>query len=162
MRVWLPAHFPPTAELENPAGGERTGGTETVLLVEDDPAVRQATKTMLTQFGYRVICADGALDALDLVEQRGAEIHLVLTDIIMPKMTGPQLVGRLREKQHALRAMLMSGYRPEEMLLDRPEPDLPCIAKPFAPLSLARRVREVLDENGSERTSANQSGTVPA
>jgi len=146
MQVWLPAHATETSTATPASLQAALRGNETILLAEDDRAVRQATQTMLTKFGYQVLCAESGDDAIRLAHENGDRIDLVLSDVMMPHMTGPQLIHRLREGNADLKALLMSGYRPED-LTSSPHRDseIPCISKPFHPEVLARRIRDVLD-----------------
>ena len=122
-------------------------GTETILLVEDETAVRQTTETMLRSFGYRVIAAASAEEAIELAQLHGDVIRLVISDVIMPEMNGPHLIEQLRREQPGLAALLVSGYRPDEMAASAPDgAPLPYLAKPFSRVALAQRVRAVLDQ----------------
>jgi signal transduction histidine kinase len=122
------------------------GGTETVLIVEDEDAVRRLARRMLAQHGYHVLQAANGGEALLLCEQHAGEIHLLLTDVVMPLMSGRQLADRLRRLRPDLRVLYMSGYTDNAIVhhgvLDA---DAWFIGKPFSQESLAAKVREVLD-----------------
>jgi CheY-like chemotaxis protein len=122
------------------------GGHETILLAEDDAAVRRLATRLLERLGYRVVpCVDGA-QALEVAAQLGASLDLLLTDIVMPGMNGRVLAERLRAARPALRVVLTSGYS-EDLLGDAaPGDDVHFIAKPYTSESLARKVREALDD----------------
>jgi PAS domain S-box-containing protein len=121
-------------------------GSETILLVEDDEAVRELTEMVLQSYGYNVLVAEDPGDAQTLSDTPGAEIALVLTDVVMPKMSGRELVRRLTDKHPHLRVLYMSGYTDNVITSGGVlEPGLAFLQKPFTPASLASKVREVLD-----------------
>jgi two-component system, cell cycle sensor histidine kinase and response regulator CckA len=121
-------------------------GTETILLVEDDPSVRALACSLLRLDGYHVLEAAGGGDALLLSEQYPKEIHLLLTDVVMPKMSGPQLASRVQAARTGIRVLFMSGYTDDATfqhgLVD---PGVDFLPKPFTPEQMSRRVREALD-----------------
>jgi two-component system, cell cycle sensor histidine kinase and response regulator CckA len=121
-------------------------GTETVLLVEDEPAVRAVARIILKQAGYTVLEAAGGYEALDLAKQHDGAIDIVLSDLVMPLMGGHALVDRLREKRPDIRVLLMSGYSEEMVLRESPAARLPLLQKPFSPDELKHRIREILDD----------------
>jgi two-component system cell cycle sensor histidine kinase/response regulator CckA len=127
-------------------GAEPPGGSETILLVEDDPAVRGLTYEVLAESGYRVLQAASGPEAIALVESDATRIDLLLTDVVMPRMNGRDLARRLQEMRPGLATLYMSGYAPgaivHQGVLD---PGLAFIAKPLRPADLIRKVREVLD-----------------
>jgi len=121
-------------------------GSETVLLVEDDDAVRELTEVILTAQGYNVICANGPKRAEEIAAERSNEIDLVLTDVIMPTMSGRELVKKLSEKNSKLRVLYMSGYTDNVIAQGGVlEEGLAFLQKPFTPRALSQKVREVLD-----------------
>ncbi len=127
-----------------PAGAPR--GSETVLLVEDEPAIRSLLRNVLQSFGYTVLeAADGEAALAVGAEHRGG-IDLLLTDVVMPRTSGRQLAEELTAADPRPRVLFMSGY-PEEILEhgEALEPGAQFIAKPFTPLELIRKVRAVLD-----------------
>jgi two-component system cell cycle sensor histidine kinase/response regulator CckA len=120
-------------------------GTETILLVEDDEAVRGLTETVLTSYGYKVILTQDPQHA-QAVAQSGIEIHMVLTDVVMPSMSGRDLVRKLTSKYPHLRVLYMSGYSDDIISTDGVlDSGLAFLQKPFTPAALAQKVREVLD-----------------
>ena len=130
-----------------PAGASQ--GHETVLIVEDQDAVRGLARTILNQHGYRVLEAANGLEAQVVARGHAGEIDLLLTDVVMPGMDGRLLSERLRKSRPNLRVLLMSGYA-EDVLADRGgHAGLDYIQKPFAPGELAAKVREILDAPGS-------------
>ena len=125
------------------------GGTETILLVEDEAPVRAVARQILERHGYTVIeAADGAV-ALALAERHGKRIDLLLTDVVMPQMSGPELARRLRAGRPGLRVLCMSGYTDDSIVRHGiASSDIAFLMKPLTPDALARKVREVLDATG--------------
>jgi DNA-binding NtrC family response regulator len=126
----------------NPAGG----GTETVLVVEDEPALRGLVAETLQGAGYTVLEAEGPQQALAIAAQSDLEIHLVVTDVVLPGRKGPETATQVRNIQPGARVLLMSGYT-DPLLDGNPlmKPGMPFIGKPFTRDALLRKVREVLD-----------------
>jgi PAS domain S-box-containing protein len=121
-------------------------GTETVLLAEDEEVVRRFAREILSGNGYKVLEAGNGREALLLSEAHRGEIHLLLTDVVMPKIGGRELADRIRTLRPELRILYMSGYTDDAILRDRVlEDGIPFLQKPFTPEGLARKVREVLD-----------------
>ena len=122
------------------------GGNETILLVEDEDAVRQVASRILRRYGYTVIEACNGNEALRQFGERGREFDLIITDIVMPEMGGLELAQRIREWAPGARILFTSGYT-EDAMLRRSflEPGAEFIEKPFTPSRLAERARQVLD-----------------
>jgi CheY-like chemotaxis protein len=121
-------------------------GHETILLVEDEPDVRELTQMVLTERGYRVIEALTPEDAERLAGNNGAEIHLLLTDVVMPGMSGRELAKRLTGRYPNLRVLYMSGYTYNVIAQDGTlEEGISFLQKPFTPQVLTQKVRESLD-----------------
>jgi PAS domain S-box-containing protein len=121
-------------------------GSETILLVEDDEAVRELTEMVLKTYGYNVLVAEEPQHAQKLSDTPGLDIALVLTDVVMPTMSGRELVKRLTDKHPHLRVLYMSGYTDNVITSGGVlEPGLAFLQKPFTPALLANKVREVLD-----------------
>jgi len=143
-------YLPRVAERPEPAIERRAdveaGGTETILLIEDDDRVRRAIVRILEPRGYRMLIAASGTKALALVDRTAEAIDLVISDVVMPGLSGPEVVEALREQGCTPRTLFMSGYSTHD-LLDRTDlqsrPNF--IQKPFLPAALARKVREVLD-----------------
>lgn len=123
-------------------------GTETILLVEDEPLVRKMVAESLRQYGYKVIEATDGEEALRIAEQRGdEEIHLLLTDVIMPQMNGPALVERMSRLRPELNILYMSGYTDDTLAHQGVvNADIPFLPKPFTPNALRLKVSEVLEK----------------
>jgi hypothetical protein len=121
------------------------GGTETVLVVEDQDSVRKLAVRMLRERGYRILEAAHGDEALLLARTYAATIHLLLTDVVMPGMTGRELAEHLKAARPSMKVLYMSGYD-EDMVTNRGllDPGLLYIAKPFTPEALAEKVREAL------------------
>jgi PAS domain S-box-containing protein len=133
------------AAAETPASTTRKGH-ETILLVEDEPDVRELTQMVLTERGYRVIEALTPEDAERLAGNNGAEIHLLLTDVVMPGMSGRELAKRLTGRYPNLRVLYMSGYTYNVIAQDGTlEEGISFLQKPFTPQVLTQKVRESLD-----------------
>jgi two-component system, cell cycle sensor histidine kinase and response regulator CckA len=119
-------------------------GTETILLVEDEEPVRTLVRTILQRYGYQVIEAQTGGDALLVSEKHGGAIDLLLTDVIMPHISGPQLAKRLSRLIH--KVLYMSGYTEDSMVRQGVvDASVALLLKPISPEALARKVREVLD-----------------
>ena len=152
-RVDLPAE--PTPRVAE-AAIER--GTETVLLVEDEPLVRDIAKSALTDQGYEVLEAEHGETAVALARDYPGEIHVVLTDVVMPKMGGRELVENLRRTRPAIRVLYMSGYTAAGIdEQDVVEPGTAFLRKPFALREMLGKVREVLDGVVPAQVSAEAS-----
>ena len=131
----------PEQRLDSPSSG-----TETVLLVEDEDAVRNLVERVLVSRGYRVLSAEHGPDALMLASEQRGNIDLVLTDIVMPAMSGRELVEALRAARPAVRVLYMSGYTDDEIVRrGLHDPSMSFIQKPFTAENLAMSVRKVLD-----------------
>jgi two-component system, cell cycle sensor histidine kinase and response regulator CckA len=145
--IYLPRTDAVTADAARPVSSTPLPGSETLLVVEDQESVRKLTVTALKRFGYRVLEAPGGAEALLLAQQYADPIHLMVTDVVMPRMTGRELAERMKELRPDMRVLYMSGY-PQDIIADRGnlEPGLLYIAKPFAPNTLAARVREALEQ----------------
>jgi PAS domain S-box-containing protein len=129
-----------------PAAPLLARGSETILLVEDDPSVRTLACSLLRLNGYHVLEAAGGGDALLVSEQYPKEIHLLLTDVVMPKMSGPQLASRIQTARTGIRVLFMSGYTDDATIQHGlVDPEVDFLPKPFTPEQMARRVREALD-----------------
>jgi CheY-like chemotaxis protein len=147
FKVYLPRVDRPAAA-PSPAPGRPAAarGSETVLVVEDEPAVLSLTCRVLEAEGYTVLCASDGADALRLVERHGGEIHLLLTDVVMPGMSGRELAEQMIVRRAGIRILYMSGY-PGDAAVHHGEfvRGSAFLQKPFSPDGLVRKVRETLD-----------------
>jgi two-component system cell cycle sensor histidine kinase/response regulator CckA len=121
-------------------------GSETVLVVEDEPSVRSLATHILRHQGYRVLEATNGEEALRVAQERLEEIHLLLTDVVMPRMGGKELADRLKTLRPNLEVLFISGF-PDEAIAHHGILDsgVVLLQKPFSPAALAQKVREVLD-----------------
>jgi CheY-like chemotaxis protein len=144
FRVLLPLAEPPPVADAAPTVEPQLAlpGAETILLVEDEATIRKLVRDVLSRGGYTVLDAPAGEAALELL--RANEVDLLLTDVVMPGMSGPDLARIATAERPSIRVLFTSGYtnEPEELLA---EPDAAFIGKPFSPQSLAAKVREVLD-----------------
>jgi two-component system, cell cycle sensor histidine kinase and response regulator CckA len=142
----FPRHHGPEAARAAPAVASAAGGSETILVVEDDRQVRDVTVRALRAAGYRVLVAGGGEEALALAATAGTRPKLVITDVVMPGQDGHALAGLLRLRHDGLRVLFVSGYTQDVLhrrgVLDSGVQFLP---KPFTPAALLARVRTVLD-----------------
>jgi PAS domain S-box-containing protein len=148
FEVYLPRvdDVPLPSAPRGPVGRRAARGTETILLIEDDDLVRDVTRTILVAYGYSVLEARDADEALLLSERYTGHVHLMLTDIVMPRMDGRQLAARIARGRPAMRVIYMSGYTENAVLLQgETRPSIAFIQKPFTPEDLALKVREVLE-----------------
>jgi CheY-like chemotaxis protein len=151
FKVYLP-RVEETAE-ETPAGPatlRAQRGTETVLLVEDEEALRELIQTVLTEQGYDVLPSLDPQHAEQIADRFDGEIHLLLTDVVMPGMSGRELAGRVSARRPEIRVLYMSGYTDNVIssggMLER---GLAFLQKPFSPATLVRKLREVLNHTAA-------------
>ena len=146
FKIYLPRIATPA---EPPAGAPKGGpapGSETVLVVEDEPAVLTLSRRALESQGYVVLAASDADAALRVVERHGGMIHLLLTDVVMPGLSGRELADRLSAQRPGIRVLYMSGYPGDAVVQHGTLPlGSAFLQKPFSPDGLARKVRDVLD-----------------
>jgi CheY-like chemotaxis protein len=147
FRVYLPRLGHEVVVAETPRVAARPmAGAETILVVDDDDAVRGVVARVLREAGYSVLVAPNGLEALRTCERFAGEIHLVLTDVVMPQMGGRQLAEQLKRERPGLRVMFMSGYTDETVRsAGRGEPAARWIRKPFRESDVLQKVREALD-----------------
>jgi two-component system cell cycle sensor histidine kinase/response regulator CckA len=139
----------PAPERAAPAPAEAPRGGETVLVVEDDNEIRQLTKSILTAQGYHVLEASNSGEALLLESEYAGEIHLILTDLVLPGMNGKALYDRLRVLRPNVKVLFTSGYAPDVFAGRGLEQQVAYLPKPFDTQSLTAKVREVLAEKQS-------------
>ena len=143
-RAWTRRRASPR---RRPPRSDARRGTETVLLVEDDDGrARPGPRDALEASGYTVLEAAGADEALRVAGEHADAIDLLLTDVVMPRMSGRQLADRLARRGPEIKVLFMSGYTDEAIVQHGVlEPGTQLLQKPFTPGGLARKVREVLD-----------------
>jgi CheY-like chemotaxis protein len=145
FRIMLPVVVgAATSEVE--LSPKATPGHETILLVEDRDDVRLLTMAILEGLGYSVLVADSGAKALEISQRSQCEIDLLLTDVVMPGMTGAELAARLSELRPPIRVLFISGYSEAEGFeVGAVENGFHLLSKPFTPSALAAKVRNVLN-----------------
>jgi PAS domain S-box-containing protein len=148
FRVYLPAaNRAEGVQARRPVAGDECRGHETVLLVEDDPAVRGLASKLLERWGYRVLVAPGGAEAIERSRAEAGPIDLLLTDVVMPRIGGREVADQLVRERPGLKVLFMSGYTENAIVhhgvLD---PGVALIQKPFSPAAFGRKVREVLGQ----------------
>ncbi|MBN8609751.1 MAG: PAS domain S-box protein [Deltaproteobacteria bacterium] len=143
--IHLPAAAP--SPLVGPADGERAtrGGSERVMLVEDDDSVRRVTARVLASKGYQVLTARDGLDAMNAIRQLREGPDLLVTDVVMPNLDGAELAARVSELHPRTKVLFTSGYIDESITLRGVSSGTSFLQKPYSPAVLVARVREILD-----------------
>jgi|GEM_PF-340590 len=144
--IYFPREMSQTrTKTEVTAVSEKPAGTEKILIIEDNDGVRNISKIILKKLGYRIEEAIDGEEGLHKVEQSASPFDLVITDIILPKMNGFDLVQKIKEKHPEMKAIFISGYTPEYIMHNtNMDMDIPLLRKPFKPDELAVFVRKVL------------------
>lgn len=149
FRIYFPRVTPKEAVSPPlPTHTEAAGGSETVLLVEDENLVRKLVRTILESRGYLVLEAPGGEEAFHICRSYQEPIHLLITDVVMPKMKGKEVADRLRSIYPEMKVLFVSGYTSD--MIDQHgilESGTHFLQKPFAPVDLLNRVRELLDSH---------------
>ena len=148
VQIYLPrVSAPPAPPYKKPSGKKPRGGTETILVLEDDISVRHISVRMLRGLGYKVIEAANGDDAQRLLNENGGKrVDLLLTDLMMPQMSGRRFADSLRAAHPHIKVLFISGYLEESLQPgDRCEPEMFFLAKPFDADQLAAKVREALN-----------------
>jgi len=148
FRIYLPRVSEPVRQDDGGAKSpvEPRGGTETILIVEDEPALRELMSQCMRKLGYTVLTAQDGTEALEICEHHPGPIHLVLTDIVMPRMNGLQLKERVAARRSGVKFLFVSGY--VDAALERSElftQHTAFLEKPFPPDELAHKVRQLLE-----------------
>jgi CheY-like chemotaxis protein len=144
FHIYLPVAERPTEQPRALPVADAEGGAETILLVEDQEEVRKFIATILGEYGYQVVQAQDAAQALRLCAAQ--PVDLLVTDVVMPKMSGVELARRARLALPGLRALFISGYSEETHQREWASlEDEKFLQKPFSPEALAKKVREVLE-----------------
>jgi CheY-like chemotaxis protein len=143
-------------------GSRAATGSETILFVEDDELLRPLVRTLLEESGYTALEAADTRDALEIVRTHPAPIHLLLTDVVMPRLSGPQLATACVHERPGIRVLYMSGY-PEGEIAEQGilDPGIDYLSKPFTDLELGRKIREVL-ERPSQTLGSHRRAVVGA
>jgi len=152
VKVYLPRiNEPATVEAES-LRRSVTEGSETVLLVEDDEMVRHLVRETLVRSGYKVMDTSDPLEARRISDSHRGQIHLLITDVVMPKISGRELAQELQAKRRAMKVLYMSGYTDNAIvntgILHK---EVSFLQKPFTPAVLTQKVRDVLDSGGRTR-----------
>jgi CheY-like chemotaxis protein len=135
-------------EESRPVRAEESQGSETVLVVEDEIVVRSLARQILEINGYAVLEATDAGEALSVCERHTGPIHLLLTDVVLPRDSGRELARQLTPKRPETKVLFMSGYTDDAIVHQGVlDDDAPFLQKPFTANGLARKVREVLDQS---------------
>ncbi|HKV39822.1 MAG TPA: response regulator, partial [Blastocatellia bacterium] len=145
FRIYIPSF---NGAIEAPAAKSSTDscrGSETVLLVEDDAAVRSLARLILETNGYTVIDACNADEALSIFSQIASPVDLLITDVVMPGSSGPKLAEALRVSHANLKVLYISGYTDKALPFGELTSKEGFLQKPFTPASLSRTIRDVLD-----------------
>jgi DNA-binding NtrC family response regulator len=146
FKVYLPRVATELDEVRSDANIPTLRGSETILVVEDDSQVRAVATSILRRYGYNVVVARNGGEALLLSEKYARPIDLLLADVVMPKMSGPELAQRLSGTRPAMRVLCMSGYTDDSIVRHGVlSAEIAFLQKPFSPETLTRRIRDVLD-----------------
>lgn len=146
FRILLPLVAAESTEMPTQAPVLPRGGTETILVAEDDLAVRSLMATVLNEFGYQVLTAVDGEEVVEICQTKGNQIALVLMDVVMPRMSGAEACQEIKKLQPDIKVLFLSGY-PADMPQSRVVlgEGMELLAKPVIPSHLARKVREMLD-----------------
>ncbi|MGL4554375.1 MAG: response regulator, partial [Gemmataceae bacterium] len=146
VRVYLPRIEEPAPTAASGEADTLVEGRETVLVVEDEDTVRQILKLVLTRAGYVVLEASNGLEGLAVAAAHAGAIHLVLTDLVMPKLSGREMADRLVALRPGLKTLYLSGYTEDMVVHQGVGADaVNFLQKPFALAALAKKVRDILD-----------------
>jgi CheY-like chemotaxis protein len=149
FKIYLPRHGVGSEPAREETVNHAAMGSETILVVEDEPLILEIATTMLESLGYTVLAASGPADAIRIAREHGGAIQLLMTDVVMPEMNGRLLANHLRAQLPGLRCLFMSGYTANVIahhgVLDE---GVHFIQKPFALHALAAKIREALATEG--------------
>ena len=147
FKIYLPAVEGSAAAVVSSKPSEIPGGTETILLAEDDESVRRLVERTLTDLGYTVLVTRDGEDAVEAFRKNGERINLALLDVVMPRKGGKDAYGEMQKVKQDLKVVFMSGYTSDAIHESfELNPGIPFLSKPFSRGALARKVREVLDK----------------
>jgi two-component system, cell cycle sensor histidine kinase and response regulator CckA len=146
FKIYLPAEDERPQQPSSYTGAVLEKGTETILLVEDEPGLREMVRELLERWGYTVLSAASSHEAIRICSDNPGPVHLLLTDVVLPTASGHELARRLLHFRRQIRVLFMSGY-PAETIVQRGllEPGAVFLEKPFTPDALAKKVRQALD-----------------
>jgi two-component system cell cycle sensor histidine kinase/response regulator CckA len=150
FRIFVPRHVPAEGEKVAPAGEPPVEiadltGTATILLVEDEEAVRAFASRALASRGYKVLEAASGVEALEVMKEAGGKVDLVVSDVVMPELDGPSLLRELRKERPDLKIIFVSGYAEDAFKKNLPEGEIfHFLPKPFSLKQLAVAVKETL------------------
>lgn len=148
--IYLPRHHAPTlATAAPPAPRQPAGGNETILLVDDEPLLRNLGRTILEKFGYRVVLANDGQEAIEAYDRQRHEIDLVILDLTMPRVSGRDALRQLIALNSDVRVLFASGYTAEHLTEEDHEHIAGFVSKPYRPDELAAAVRTALDRQPS-------------
>jgi nitrogen-specific signal transduction histidine kinase/CheY-like chemotaxis protein len=154
VSITLPVTDEVPAPASNPVPYQRTPTGETVLIVEDEEALREVTKRIFTRNGYNVVTAADGPDALDIARHHDGEIHLLVTDVVMPHMLGKEVADRIKAIKPEIEVLYMSGYaRPVLASQGRLDPGVALVEKPFSETDLLRTAGQLLNGHFSGFTT---------
>ena len=145
VRIYLPSLLETSQLVHSTEAAPQRRGVETILVAEDEPALREKVREVLEAAGYRVLVSKDADDVIQIVMQHKGPVDLLLTDVVMPKLSGPQLAMQLQPLNPQMKVLYMSGYPDPSKLNAELESDAAFIQKPFTKQKLLRRLREVLE-----------------
>jgi CheY-like chemotaxis protein len=152
FEIYFPAASTIATTDDERASDESPRGHETVLVAEDQPEVRAVIRSLLTRRGYHVIVASNGAEALRLATRQVRPIDLLITDVVMPGINGPDLAAALQSMRPGLRVLFASGYPEHRREQHGSVPaGAPFISKPFLPSTLLAKVRKVLDSPVTQR-----------
>jgi len=162
FRVYLPTVASAATAAARRIEGPVRGGTETILLAEDDPAVRLLAERFLREAGYTVVAACDGGEALDLGSRPGAHVDLALLDLVMPTLSGRQVRDRLLELRPGLKVLFASGYSEDAVHADAVAREgMRLVGKPYSREGLLRAVREAIDGTERDPTPAPAGAAPP-
>ena len=148
VSVYLPSAAQPQEAAPAEVVEEKPqGGAETILLIEDEEALRRAGKRVLERYGYSVLLGVDGEDGLRVYHDNKADVALVITDVVMPKKSGPEVCDLIKKETQSVKFIYTSGYSANDVSSDVPmDPTIPFVSKPWALSALVALVREVLDQ----------------
>jgi CheY-like chemotaxis protein len=162
FRVYLPLGDGPGVQSEKTALGSLRGGSECILIAEDNDDLRDAAQEILTALGYRVVAVKNGKEAVRVFEKQLDVIDLVFMDVVMPKISGPQAYMRMATLEAGTPVIFTTGYATETNLIPiRTREDAIVLQKPYGSQYLAQKLREKLDRKKLARTSSLRKASMP-